>query len=292
MPFFRDVIPGNDGSSIPSSLRFTLALSITSGKGSSATVWADQHLHTRSLLEPKPLPPRNECRCWSAPAHLLPPAHLLCGHGRPSALSTPSFWSFACLPGTTPRPATRILGTFRATQNPARNCFVLTLPGNFRPPCPERSARPAPTCNWAEEHRELHTLVGFGLRLRISCDGSSLALVYLSAYSVWHAMWGFREFLRIRYVCSLEVHQWGEADSWRRWHCLLSVVRSACESLWKVQLACGFHLKVELYWSFQGPQMLIAMECNPHSQCEVTCSGGICNFQLSFMGIQCLGFKN
>jgi hypothetical protein len=22
---------------------------------------------TRSLLEPKPLPPRNECRCWSAP---------------------------------------------------------------------------------------------------------------------------------------------------------------------------------------------------------------------------------
>jgi hypothetical protein len=24
--------------------------------------------YTRSLLEHKPLPPRNECRCWSAPA--------------------------------------------------------------------------------------------------------------------------------------------------------------------------------------------------------------------------------
>jgi hypothetical protein len=26
--------------------------------------------YTHSLLEPKPLPPRNECRCWSAPAVL------------------------------------------------------------------------------------------------------------------------------------------------------------------------------------------------------------------------------
>jgi hypothetical protein len=30
--------------------------------------WFGQtNTYTRSLLEPKPLPPRNECRCWSAP---------------------------------------------------------------------------------------------------------------------------------------------------------------------------------------------------------------------------------
>jgi hypothetical protein len=35
--------------------------------------------YTRSLLEPKPLPPRNECRCWSAPAATIGVSHFLHG---------------------------------------------------------------------------------------------------------------------------------------------------------------------------------------------------------------------